>query len=215
MATRGIKKKDGEKLDDANILKVKELLEAEKPITKKEACQILNISYNSSRLQRIIDEYDERQERRKKNFAANRGRSLDVGEIKRIISWYLEGYEVSHLQEMLYRPASKIKWVLEHYGVPIRTRGEEARLISLIPEQARRETFDIGSFVWHAPHQAVCEVMKDYGVTKDGLSKVYQVYVYEKTEHARRGGRYDFVRAEDLGSLEHLNEFIDAEALIS
>ena len=116
---------------------------------------------------------------------------------------------------MLYRPAAKIKWVLEHYGVPVRTRGEEARLVSLIPEQARREQFGIGEFVWNAKHQAVSEVMKDYGKSRDNLSQVYQVYVYEKTESGRKGGRYDYVRAEDLGSLEHLTQFINAESLIS
>lgn len=212
---RGVKKKEGEKLDDANIEKVIGLLEGDKPITKKEACQVLNISYNSSRLGRIITEYQEKQERRKKNFAANRGRSLDDTEIKRIISWYLEGYNVSDLQEMLYRPASKIKWVLEHYGVPVRVRGEEANRISLIPEQAVKDSFHPGEYVWNARHQAVSEIIKLEGESKDSLSNVYQVYVYEKSEHARRGGRYDYARAEDLGSLEHLSKFIDAEQMTS
>ena len=53
------KKKDYEKLTDANIKHVIELLEAEKPITKKEACGILNISYNTTRLNNIIQEYKE------------------------------------------------------------------------------------------------------------------------------------------------------------
>ena len=56
-----VKKKDYENLSATNIQKVIMLLEQEKPITKKEACQILNISYNTARLNKILDEFDERE----------------------------------------------------------------------------------------------------------------------------------------------------------
>jgi len=69
---RGVKAKDHEKLDDANIQKVSDLLEADKPITKKEACEILNISYNTTRLKKIIEEYKDRIARRKARFEKNR-----------------------------------------------------------------------------------------------------------------------------------------------
>ena len=49
--------KKHENLTKANIAKVIDLLEAEKPITKKEACSILNITYNTTRLGNIITEY--------------------------------------------------------------------------------------------------------------------------------------------------------------
>ena len=45
-----IKKKSYEKLDDINIKRVIDALESEIPITKKDACEILNISYNTTRL---------------------------------------------------------------------------------------------------------------------------------------------------------------------
>ena len=59
---RGIKKQEGENLTDANIKKVIRLLSAEKPITKKEACSILNISYNTTRLSKVIEDYESDQE---------------------------------------------------------------------------------------------------------------------------------------------------------
>jgi hypothetical protein len=46
-----VRKKREEKLSEANINKVIELLAAEKPITKKEACEILHIAYNTTRSQ--------------------------------------------------------------------------------------------------------------------------------------------------------------------
>ena len=57
--SRGVKKKSHEKLDSGNIQRVIDLLEQEEPITKKEACEMLNIRYNTTRLQRIIDEHTE------------------------------------------------------------------------------------------------------------------------------------------------------------
>ena len=212
---RGVKKRDHEKLDDATIQRVKDLRESDTPITKKAACEILNISYNSSRLDRILQEFDEKKARRKKNFAANRNKPVDVSEKSRIISWYLEGYGVTELSEMLYRPPYIIKNVLEETGTPIRTRGEEAAKISFIPEQAIRDSFSVGEFVWSAKYQSVCEVIKEEKTSRDKVSKVYQIYVYEKTDSGRKGGRYCAQRAEELGSLEHLAQYIDVKKITS
>ena len=49
MAGRGVKAKSHEKLDDANVQRVIELLGGDEPITKKEVCEILNIRYNTTR----------------------------------------------------------------------------------------------------------------------------------------------------------------------
>ena len=42
-----------EKLSNENIAKVVSLLSGDSPITKKEACEILNIRYNTTPLQKI------------------------------------------------------------------------------------------------------------------------------------------------------------------
>ena len=64
-----VKTRKHENLTETNINHVMELLNSEKPITKKEACNILNISYNTTRLSKIIEEQLETvefRERRKK-----------------------------------------------------------------------------------------------------------------------------------------------------
>ena len=58
--SRGVKKRSHEKLTDSNIQHVIWLLNAKSPITKKEACSILNISYNTTRLKTIIEEFVEK-----------------------------------------------------------------------------------------------------------------------------------------------------------
>ena len=60
--SRGIKKRSHEKLTDVNIQHVMKLLNAESPITKKEACSILNISYNTTRLGTIIEDFVEKKD---------------------------------------------------------------------------------------------------------------------------------------------------------
>ena len=62
MATRRTKNGDDEKLDATNLEKVIALLEPEegKPISKKDACAILNISYNTARLASLIEKHKEK-----------------------------------------------------------------------------------------------------------------------------------------------------------
>jgi len=54
-----VKVKDSEKLDPSNIRHVINLLESDKPITKKEACSLLRISYNTTRLGNIITGFND------------------------------------------------------------------------------------------------------------------------------------------------------------
>ena len=54
-----IKKKKHEKLDDTNIKRVIAALEGDLPVTKKDACEMLNISYNTTRLSKIITNFEE------------------------------------------------------------------------------------------------------------------------------------------------------------
>ena len=69
-----IKKKSYEKLDDKNIQRVIDALEDKNPITKKEACEMLNISYNTTRLGKIINDYEDTKKHRRGMMDKNRGK---------------------------------------------------------------------------------------------------------------------------------------------
>ena len=62
MATRKTKNSDDEKLDAQNLEKVIALLEPTegKPISKKDACAMLCIAYNTTRLGTLIEKYKEK-----------------------------------------------------------------------------------------------------------------------------------------------------------
>ena len=76
---RTIRKKGHEKLDDANLQRVLDYLNADQPITKKEACAMLNITYNTTRLNSImIDFEDTLRHRAKRKAQKNNTRDSNV-----------------------------------------------------------------------------------------------------------------------------------------
>jgi hypothetical protein len=102
-----LKKQEHEKLDDLTIGRVVELLSAESPITKKAACEMLNISYNTTRLNKIIDDYKNKlefEETRKKQL---RGKPFDISEIRYTILNYLKGDSLSALAKTQFRSVNQ------------------------------------------------------------------------------------------------------------
>lgn len=210
---RGIKAKEGENLDDATISRVIGLLESEQPITKKAACEILNIAYNTTRLGTILEGYKDKQERRKKNFDKNKGQPVTESDIAYIVKSVLTGEAVSEISETLFRPVSQINKVIQELGLPKKVRGEQLAKCQLLPDECVISEASIGQIVWSARYHAAAEVIKPFGRSVDGLSDVYSVYVFEPTENKRRGGFYAYQRIEDLGKLDHLSKYINVEQL--
>ena len=115
--SRGVKAKAHEKLDGANVQKVINLLGTDEPITKKEACEILNIRYNTTRLQRIIDEHTEVWEYKEKRKNQNKGKGATRDEIKTVIEYYLDGDNVSEIATRTYRSNAFVKAIIERTGI--------------------------------------------------------------------------------------------------
>ena len=99
---RGVRKREGENLSPANIRRVIHSLN-EEGITKKVACEMLNISYNTTRLNRIIEEFEEQE-----NYVAIRklqtkGKPASPDEIKQVIQDYVEGKKLNkRLKDITY-----------------------------------------------------------------------------------------------------------------
>lgn len=216
MAVRSkIKVKEGENLSETNIKRVIELIEAEKPISKKDACDILNISYNTSRLTKIIEQYKQEQEEQQRRRAANRGKAATPYEIQVIIEGYLEGETIAQLSKQIYRSAGFIKDVIELVGVPQKVTGGDYWHPALIPDRCIREEFERGQVVWHARRHCMAIVLEQKHKVSDKSSNYYQVYVIEPIEEISPyfphidgyGGYYDGAFAYDLGSLDHLKPY--------
>ena len=224
MPGRGVKKRSHEKLTDANIQHVMGLLQAESPITKKEACSILNISYNTTRLKTIIEEFVEQKEYRDKRKAANRGVPARASEITSIVDSFINGTPISDISRFMYRSPGFVKNIVERVGVP-RKRSKEERggghLPSFLPDECVAETFEEGEVVWSAFYDQAAMIQKEevaIDYEKKYGSKCYNIYVFEMVEWnpdmlvsgwigERLGGFNSSQLAYDLGSLKHLEAY--------
>lgn len=209
---RGVKRKEGESLTDANIKKVISLLNSSPAITKKEACSILNISYNTSRLNSIIEEFGERQQYIKTRKAQKRGRPADKAELGDMIERYLSGESFSDISKATYRSVAFVKSHLERIGVPERVQGEERIGIEYLPDECVAEEFRDGEIAWSAKYHAPCEIIREESKKEMYLEKygsiAYTVWIREPSEeYGRVGGFFASQLAYDLGKLEHLQDY--------
>ena len=140
-----IKKKKYEKLDDANIKRVIIALEADQPITKKEACEMLNISYNTTRLGKIIDNYRSDLEHRRERMARNRGKPPSDYELQEMVERYLAGVPVVKIARNLYRSPAFVKSHIDRIGVPRKVAEGE---VFMPPDQNLKYEFEVGEWVW-------------------------------------------------------------------
>lgn len=197
MATRA--KNPEERLEDANMEKVIALLEpAEgKPITKKLACELLNISYNVTRLATLIEKYKDTKKREAERRAALRGKPATQDEIVYIIQEYLEGSTVDALTKSTFRSAGFVKSILETYNVPIRATSHDYFKPELIPEGARRDRFVVGEKVYSARYDSMCVI------ETEAPHKEYD-WVYRIWLLSEKWMEYAYQPACELASLEHL-----------
>lgn len=193
MAKRS-KNAENEKLDYNNLEKVIGLLEAEQPITKKTACEILGIAYNTTRLGTLIEKHKEKKARDKELRSQKRGKPAQPGEVQFVISSYLEGSSLEHISDSIHRSTPFVKGILEHYNVPIRARASDYNKPELIPDGAVRQHFNIGERVWSARYNCTAEIC---GEIPHPQEKVYRIWLMGDEQWA-------YQPASELASLNHL-----------
>lgn len=198
MATKRIRKNDDEKLTPSNIEKVISLLEGENPITKKDACAILNIKYNTSRLTTIIEQYKERKAKDAAKRAEKRGKPVTEDEIKYIIQAYIEGATIDSISNSIYRGPDIINRVLEYNNVPIRSRSPDYFHPELIPEAAMRDRFKIGEIVYSARYDSTAKVCIEQ---KGKTEWIYRLWLLSD-----KWQQFCYQPASELASLEHLRK---------
>jgi len=202
MATRKKSASEEELMTDVNIAKVIRLLEPEdgKPITKKDACQMLGMAYNTTRLGTIIEQFKAKQKRTAERKAALRGKPATQDEIVYVISEYLGGEPVDGISKATFRSPQFVKNILEHNSVPIRVPGSSYFDPQLIPEGAMRERFQIGEVVYSSRYDSVARIdLEVENNPKHGW--VYRVWLLSD-----RWLQSAYQPASELASLAHLRE---------
>lgn len=198
MARKGVKRRDYERLDDATISRVVSLLEQTQPITKKAACEMLNISYNTSRLNKIIQEYKDKLEFREKRFKQNKGKPFSSFDIEELVSDYLNGDSVSSIADSLYRSVHTIKKKIEELGLPERTKSPSYQNPDIIPDEAVAENFEKAELVWAARYNAVCEIRS---MSMGDNGPIYLIFVFGKHNE------FAYQPWWELGKLEILKKY--------
>ena len=203
MATRRKSATEDELMTPANISKVIRLLEPTeegvKPITKKDACAMLGMSYNTTRLGTIIEDFKKTQARNAERRAALRGKPASKEDIIYIISEYLNGETVDSISKMTYRSPTFIKNILEANAVPIRVPGHSYFNPELVPDGAVRDRFKIGEIVYSARYDSLARIDMETKTEKYGY--IYRVWLLaEKWLQSANQEAYE------LASLEHLRE---------
>jgi hypothetical protein len=203
MATRKRSASEEEMMTDANISRVIRLLEpteeGKKPITKKDACAMLGMSYNTTRLGTIIEEYKQKQVRTAQRKSQLRGKPATQEEKIYIISEYLNGETVDAISKMTYRSSKFIKDVLEGNSVPIRVPGSSYFTPELIPDGAIRDRFKIGEVVYSSRYDSIARIDAEQKSDKYGF--VYRIWLLSD-----RWLQSAYQEVSELASLEHLRE---------
>lgn len=197
MATKRTKNQDQERLDSASIERVIALLEPKegKPGTKKDACAILGIAYNTTRLNSIIEKYKEARLQEQARRAERRGKPATESEINYIISSYLEGSTIDSIANSLFRGPAFVKAILYRFSVPIRQTSHSYFRPEMVPEAAMRDSFAIGEKVYSMRYDSLAIVKREF---KPGIYALYLL--------ADKWQEYCYQPAYELASLEHIRK---------
>lgn len=218
-----VKKREHEKLTSSNIEHVINLLGSDKPITKKQACSILNISYNTTRLAKIINDHNETKAYREERKNRNKGKAATDYEIKEAVTMYLRGENINNISKSLYRSAGFVKAILDRLGVPTKPSSVDERVgIAYLPDNCVAEEFQPGDLAWSAKYHSIVEILyennPEYAKTKKGVvavdyvekygSRCYAIHVRDSIDDfGNPQGYFAFDLAYDLGKLNHLEKF--------
>ena len=199
-----------------------------KPITKKDACAILNIAYNTKRLANIIDEFKDRKAYEASRREKNRGKPAEPHEIQTVVEQYLASENVTDIAKRLFRPTAFVHNIIERVGVPTRPTGDDRFIKAMLPDACMADSFALKEVAWSAKYHRPCiieaEITPEYAEDKPGLevvdyeaegAKMYRIYVLEPIDEevlpqfasVSKGGRYAYAYAYDLGKLEHLKAY--------
>lgn len=203
MATKKRSELEADLMTPANISRVIRLLEPTedgvKPITKKDACQILGMAYNTTRLGTIIDEYKKTQARNAQRRAELRGKPATKEDVVYIISEYLSGEPVDSISKRTYRSPTFIKNILEANAVPIRVPGHTYFSPELIPDGAVRDRFVLGEVVYSARYDSLARIDAEQKTDKHGW--VYRIWLLSD-----KWLQNAYQEAHELASLQHLRD---------
>lgn len=179
---RGVRKQEGEDLSDSNVDKVIKLLEHESPITKKAACELLSISYNTTRLNKIIETHKETMKFRKDMRKKLRTTPIDTATASEIVSAYLSDVSLADISDRTYRSINVVKNVLTKYNVPIRNASIDYFHPVIIEDV--EEDYKMGDLVYAARYGQPATIKGSKHTDKHGM--IYSIWLHKSGKFANQ-----------------------------
>lgn len=198
MARAKVKQREGEDFSDATLERVISALNRESPITKKSACEMLNITYNTKRLNTIIENYQDRKEYAKKRRKLMRTKAIENSEKVEIIADYLAGISLQEISDSTFRSIPVVKRVLKQFNVPLRDASNSYSNPAYVEES--RDNYTKGDLVFAARYgvpayiEALVEETEEYNIYK-----IYLLGDYERYAHQASYDLADLTKIQKMG----------------
>lgn len=162
--------------------------------TKKAACEMVGIAYNTKRLDNLIKEWLYKKEYSKTMRAKKRKEAVTEVEVAGMITDYLAGCSLSQLSDTYYRSINMIRYHLDKHGAMLRVQKVIDPLNPpLLPEECVSDSFSEGEYVWSAKYNCVAKVMGFY-------KNAYRIVTMGGEEHRFQAYQPSY----ELGKLKHL-----------
>lgn len=160
--------------------------------TKKRACEIVGISYNTTKLQELITRFETRSEAEKAARLAKRRQPVTEAEVVQWITSYLNGSSIPEISAYAYRSAAVVKLHLEKHSALLRQPTTDRLNPVLLPDVCVDTSFTPGQYVWSAAYNCVAIVERQY-------KNAYRIHVLSEDIQ-----EFSYQAASELGNLQHL-----------
>jgi DNA-binding CsgD family transcriptional regulator len=147
-------------ITEAKIRQAIWMIKAKK--TKKSICEHLGIAYNTKRLDQIIKDFHDRQEREAELKKKARSKIFSKTEKQSIADDYLSGDSQSAIAKRNYISPQRVKNILMEMNVPIRARGKgkAAKVDHVVQDLEVR--FNKNDKVFYAPENCFATIREVY-----------------------------------------------------
>jgi hypothetical protein len=181
------KKAESSELSEAKIRNSIWYLKSGK--TKKFVCEYLGISYNTKKLDKLIEDFRAKQEKEKTLKEKAKVTPLTNQEKTDIIQSYLSGEAQTNIAARYYISAQRVKAVLIENNVPIRARAKNAPAKTEHIKQDLDVKFKKGDRVFYGPENAFAYILKVFDeeyaeILRKGRQRWVELHPWtEKSRH--------------------------------
>ena len=183
------------------------LLEAEKPITKKAACEKLGIAYNTTRLESLIQEYKDDLDRVKIRKQQTRKQAITQNDVQEWAKDYLvNGMPINEIAEYAYRTPLVVKTWLERFGALLPKTSPDPINPDFVPDACVSDAFEVGELVYVNGYCSFGIIKKEIAskTAEAAGFKAYQILLLGETR------QFVHYMSCEICSIEHLGFTVDS-----